>query len=1227
MQRKNWIKKFGGAAVWQALLLGIIGILSTGTAKAASYVPAVVVSSQATVATGLPNNATSAAIDACGNIYAAVPGTGVMEIPAGGGAATTVFSGNTNVDYVSMNSAKTTLYLAGGTNSTYQTASIPITSCVLQTASATTISVGNQGAISWWYTAVAIAADSNGNSFITTTGACCTSSYQLIEENSNSTTGSTLLTGLAAQIDSLAVDSSENIYYVSGGQLYELPATITTTTNGTTVTYATNAVSFGSTYSDATGVSIGTAGNLYITDKGASTVYEIPLEYNSSTLTSALNPADQFVVLSNTNATSALAPGASGAFAFTSASTTIYSLSIGSVNLGNIAVGSSDTLTLTALFDSAETPQSFSLATANKAFQTVTGGTCAASTSYSAGDSCTINVKYTASVPGASASGLAITDSNGNLLTNTYLSATAMGASLTVDPGTLSTLGSGYKKPMGVAVDAAGDFFVADASANSVDEIAAGSSTVVQLGSNLSGPQGVAVDSLGDLFIADTGNNQIVEIPVVNGALNTANQVVVIGASDEIATMALSAPAGVTVDLSGNLYITDTGNNRIVYLPNAGGYSVASATVLASSLTQPLATTIDSNGNLYIANSGSGQIIELPAPLSQGVQELVAVGFGNPSALAVDASGSLFIADPVNGEILRVPSVSGSLNPDAAVEVGIGIAAPYGVATDPSGNLYASDATAAATYKVDRTTTSTLDFGSWAVNATAGPLAVELENEGNQSLTFASPFYTASGDTADFSVDSSASDACIAGTVAAGSTCTLAATFTPTATGSFADTLTLSSNAAVSPQIALSGSGVTPAATTTTLAITSPASGTPFFGEPITLTATVAATSGTPSGVVDLLVDGVEQGASSLNASGVATFSIPTGLTGGTHSLSAVYEGAASFNGSNSTALNITVSQAPTTVELTASAPYMSPNSAVQGAKVSFAATITSTGVGIPTGTVTFNYSATSASGAVTTGTLGSAPVLPAAGGSFEASYSTTSLPVGTDAVTATYSGDANYISSTSAAVTVYVVSSANVVTTASGSTVAVTDGSSGTVTFTATSYGGWTGVVGFTCDPSTLPANTTCVFAPGQLAITPSTAGAIQAPSTMALSFAVNQPPQTPTASKMLWWVAIPTGMLLLMMRRRLKLAAASSWMGILLLIAAVGAISAGVLGTSACNAGGYKVWQGTTPVTVYAWSDPYTSGSTNTTQACGVNAAGNPDTSVAPCSKQAFTVNVTVQ
>jgi Bacterial Ig-like domain (group 3)/Divergent InlB B-repeat domain len=204
----------------------------------------------------------------------------------------------------------------------------------------------------------------------------------------------------------------------------------------------------------------------------------------------------------------------------------------------------------------------------------------------------------------------------------------------------------------------------------------------------------------------------------------------------------------------------------------------------------------------------------------------------------------------------------------------------------------------------------------------------------------------------------------------------------------------------------------------------------PPAGQSVTLTATVSGPTGTaiiPTGTVTFLSGATTLGTATLNTSGVATLTTP--LPGGTDSITAQYSGDANFASSTSSPISVTVAKISTSAIVASSATAV-----LSGQSVTLTATVAGpTGTAtIPTGTVTF-LSGTTTLGTATLNASGVA-TLP------------TPLPDGTDSITAQYSGDANFASSTSSPVSV-TVSKISTSTTVASSAVTVLPGQSVTLT------------------------------------------------------------------------------------------------------------------------------------------------------------------------------------
>ena len=251
--------------------------------------------------------------------------------------------------------------------------------------------------------------------------------------------------------------------------------------------------------------------------------------------------------------------------------------------------------------------------------------------------------------------------------------------------------------PAAVTVDASGNLFTVDYYSQHIRKVDTNGTitTVVGNGTNgfsgdggmapnasLSRPADVTVDASGNLFIADQNNNRIRKVST-NGIITTVAGDGGAGYSGDggAATNAsLLIPEGVTVDAAGNLFIADTGNNRIrkvdtngiiTTVAGGGGGSDINAATNAS-LLFPGGVAVDADGNFFIADSGRWLVRKVDA---HGIITTVAgngspgfsgdggaatnASLGGPSSVTTDAAGNLFISDPGNNRIRKVIPTQG----------------------------------------------------------------------------------------------------------------------------------------------------------------------------------------------------------------------------------------------------------------------------------------------------------------------------------------------------------------------------------------------------------------------------------------------------------------------------------------------------------------------------------------------------------------------------------------
>jgi trimeric autotransporter adhesin len=247
----------------------------------------------------------------------------------------------------------------------------------------------------------------------------------------------------------------------------------------------------------------------------------------------------------------------------------------------------------------------------------------------------------------------------------------------------------------------------------------------------------VAVDGAGDLYIADTNNNRIRRVDP-SGVITTVAGTGTAGFSgdDGPATEAeLNRPVAVAVDDSGRLYIADRENDRVRRVDRRGvittvagtgalGYSGDGAFAADARLAGPVAVAVDGAGDLYIAEASSdrvrkvddrGIISTLAGTGRRGFSgDGTAAAFADlagPEALAVDLRGAVYVADAGNRRIRRVDSgiittVAGTgaagFGGDGGPAAGAQLSIPTGLAVDPAGDLYVADWANNRVRRVDR---------------------------------------------------------------------------------------------------------------------------------------------------------------------------------------------------------------------------------------------------------------------------------------------------------------------------------------------------------------------------------------------------------------------------------------------------------------------------------------------------------------------------------------------
>ena len=232
----------------------------------------------------------------------------------------------------------------------------------------------------------------------------------------------------------------------------------------------------------------------------------------------------------------------------------------------------------------------------------------------------------------------------------------------------VGTVGSGagqFRLPEAVTLDGNDRMYVADTGNNRIQWSTDNGTTWANfavIGSGLNqvrAPQGVALDSAGNLYVSDTGNGRVLRF--AGGVPGLATVL----ATNGVASGQVASPRGLIVDSTFRLFVCDTGNSRVLRIANANttvsgtsGVAIATAGSALNKVNAPQGITIDGNGDLYVADTGNNRILKWrnanPTVAGSSAMALTGSGLGQVSA-AEGVTVTQFVAGPyVGGPMLIV---------------------------------------------------------------------------------------------------------------------------------------------------------------------------------------------------------------------------------------------------------------------------------------------------------------------------------------------------------------------------------------------------------------------------------------------------------------------------------------------------------------------------------------------------------------------------------------------
>jgi sugar lactone lactonase YvrE len=332
-----------------------------------------------------------------------------------------------------------------------------------------------------------------------------------------------------------------------------------------------------------------------------------------------------------------------------------------------------------------------------------------------------------------------------------------------------------FFNPAAVAMDAAGNLYVADTGNHTIRKFSSSGLVITLAGSpGMSGtndgagssarfnqPQGLAVDAGGNVYVADTGNETIRKITLA-GVVSTLSGLAGVGGSGDgpVSIARFSQPQGLAVDSATNIYVADYLNHTIrkitpagivsTFAGLAGNYGTSDGTGTNAQFYLPADVAADSSGNLYVADYGNNTIRKIsPAgavttlaglALTPGSADATGTNalFYQPQSIAVDSVGNVYVSDSFNntvrqitpaGVVKTLAGLAGSFGSADGLNSAARFWQPAGLAVSgANGALYLADLGNSTIRKI------TVSAGNWITTTLAGsPSAASLDGTGSAS--------------------------------------------------------------------------------------------------------------------------------------------------------------------------------------------------------------------------------------------------------------------------------------------------------------------------------------------------------------------------------------------------------------------------------------------------------------------------------------------------------------
>lgn len=272
---------------------------------------------------------------------------------------------------------------------------------------------------------------------------------------------------------------------------------------------------------------------------------------------------------------------------------------------------------------------------------------------------------------------------------------------------TIGSVGVGdgqFTSPHNVAVDAEGDLYVADSNNHRIQKFDPNGNFVTQWGGQgtaegqFNEPWGIAVDKQGNVYVADTWNHRIEKFGS-NGNFLLQWGTFGDGVKEPLTPTQFYGPRAIAVDPDGNLWVTDTGNKRVLKFDSngqsLGAFGAAGADV--GQFLEPVGVATDKQGNVFVADTWNQRIQKFDKDFNALQQWTVEAWDGqsvvNKPYLATDSSGNVYASDPEGYRIIKFSNEGKVLSVWGTRGNNLGtFELPTGLAVGPDGKIFVADA-------------------------------------------------------------------------------------------------------------------------------------------------------------------------------------------------------------------------------------------------------------------------------------------------------------------------------------------------------------------------------------------------------------------------------------------------------------------------------------------------------------------------------------------------------